>query len=1037
MQPPREQDFEAAIEAALQQQGYTSLPHTAYDRALCMLPDQVIAFIEATQLEQWQEIKRIAGSTAAARQAFLEFLKRQIDTFGTLHLLRNGIKHNGTHLRLVYFPPAHGFNQAYQRLYQANIFNVVRQLHFSQKSAESLDLALFINGLPVITAELKTLATGQRVEHAIHQYRQNRDPKEPLFDKRRCIAHFAIDPLQAYVSTHLNRKETRFLPFNQGYNHGAGNPPSGTRAATAYLWEEVWQPASLLNLLEYFVQDLQHGVVRATANKQPLIFPRYHQLQTVRHLLEQARNDGAGHHYLVQHSAGSGKSNTIAWLAYQLTTLYTTPPASSSEERLFHSIIIITDRRVLDRQLQQTVSQFTAPDGLIQVIDESSQQLLQALAAGKQIIITTLQKFPVVVRYISNPDSLPEGTRYAMRASTLDLRGKRFALIIDEAHSSQSGEQMRAVREALRTELNLDLPTAAASSSAPDAPPTLDPETLIADDPDDPDAPPTLDPETLIAETIRQRGKQPHISIFAFTATPKTKTLELFGKRMPDGSHQAHSLYTMRQAIEEGFILDVLAHYTTYRSLWRLQKTIADDPRYETRKASALLAAFVHDHPTAIDQKAQIIVEHLRASVVEQIGGQARAMLVTSSRRQAVRYKLAIDAYIAAQGYPERAIVAFSGEVRDNGTSYTEAGMNGFSDSETPQRIKADPYRLLIVANKYQTGYDEPLMHTMYVDKKLGGVNAVQTLSRLNRIAHGKRDPQVVDFVNDVDTIRNAFEPYYTTTILSEGTDPNLLFEMQTALDASHIYTPAEITAVTDMLFTAAPTEAAERIPSLLQPAVARYQQHETDVQQEFRKTLDRFVRLYAFVTQISSFAAPDLERLYQYGRLLLRHLPATEAGVPADIYQHVALASYETRKVRSGAIKLDTEVAPLTPPHGGVGSSEPLLSTKDPLSQIIEYLNQQYGVNLNGAAIASLQHVREKIGSDEAVAAAFRANPPNVARNVFDERVEELIEGFIDDNVRLYEHIKRNPELANKLRDLLFRLFLDDIGGAGAPPEE
>ncbi|NJL06805.1 MAG: type I restriction endonuclease subunit R [Chloroflexaceae bacterium] len=728
---------------------------------------------------------------------------------------------------------------------------------------------------------------------------------------------------------------------------------------------------------------------------------------------------------------GSGKSNTIAWLAHQLTTLYTTPPAGSSEERLFHSIIIITDRRVLDRQLQQTVSQFPAPDGLIQVINESSQQLLQALAAGKQIIVTTLQKFPVVVRYLSDPDSLPEGTRYALHANTINLRGKRFALIIDEAHSSQSGEQMRAVREALRTELNLTVPaTSPDHPAAPDAPD--DP-----DDPDDPDAPPTLDSETLIAEMIRQRGKQPHISIFAFTATPKTKTLELFGKCMPDGAYQAHSLYTMRQAIEEGFILDVLAHYTTYRSLWRLHKTIADDPRYDTRKASALLAAFVHDHPTAIDQKAQIIVEHLRASVVGQIGGQARAMLVTSSRRQAVRYKLAIDAYLAAQGYPERAIIAFSGEVRDGGQSYTEAGMNGFSDSETPQRIKSDPYRLLIVANKYQTGYDEPLLHTMYVDKKLGGVNAVQTLSRLNRIAPGKCDPQVIDFVNDVDTIRNAFEPYYTTTILSEGTDPNLLFEMQTALDASHIYTPAEITAVTDVLFTAAPAVAAARIPSLLQPAVARYQQHAADVQQEFRKTLDRFVRLYAFVTQISSFPAPELERLYQYGRLLLRHLPATGAGVPTDIYQHVALASYETRKVRSGAIQLDPEVTPLTPPHGGVGSSEPLLSTKDPLSEIIAHLNQQFGVNLNGAAIASLQHVREQMGSDAAVAAAFRANPPNVAREVFDERVGELIEGFIDDNVRLYEHIKRNPELAQQLREALFRLFLDDTGGAGAPPAE
>lgn len=755
-----------------------------------------------------------------------------------------------------------------------------------------------------------------------------------------------------------------------------------------------------------------------------MIFPRYHQLHAVRELLEQARSEGVGQHYLIQHSAGSGKSNTIAWLAHQLTTLYTTPPGSTTEERLFHSIIIITDRRVLDRQLQQTVSQFSAPDGLIQVINESSQQLLQALAAGKQIIVTTLQKFPVVVKYISDPDRLSARVRYALNANAVNLRGKRFALIIDEAHSSQSGEQMRAVREALRTELNLDL----AASDADGEPPASD----------DPDEPPTLDPETLIAETIaetiRQRGKQPHISIFAFTATPKTKTLELFGQRTPDGSYRAHSLYTMRQAIEEGFILDVLAHYTTYRSLWRLQKIITDDPRYDTRKASALLAAFVHEHPDAIEQKARIIIEHLREAVIGQIGGQARAMLVTSSRRQAVRYKIAMDVYLTAQGYPERTIIAFSGEVRDHSSSYTEASMNGFSESETPQRIKTDPYRLLIVANKYQTGYDEPLLHTMYVDKKLGGVNAVQTLSRLNRTAPDKRDPQVVDFVNDVDTIRKAFEPYYTTTILSEGTDPNLLFEMQTALDASHIYTPDEILAVTDLLFTGPPANAAAQIPSLLQPAVARYQQHEADVQQEFRKTLDRFVRLYAFVTQISSFAAPDLERLYQYGRLLLRHLPLTGAGVPTDIYQHVALASYESRKVRTGAINLDPEVAPLTPPHGGVGNSEPMLPTKDPLSQIIAQLNQQFGIELNGAAEASLRHVHEQLVNDPAVAAAFRANPPDVARNVFDERVKELFESFLDENARLYEHLNRNPALGQYLRDLLFSRFQADATAAREP---
>ncbi|GIX49464.1 MAG: hypothetical protein KatS3mg131_3675 [Candidatus Tectimicrobiota bacterium] len=725
--------------------GYHKRRPEDYNRALCLLPRDVLDFILATQPKQWQKLKAHYGTEVEAR--FLKRLASEIEARGTLEVLRQGIKDVGCKFQLAYFRPASGLNEEMQRLYQANLFSVVRQLRYSTKNENSLDLVLFLNGIPIFTAELKNPLTGQTVEDAIDQYKTSRDPREPLFRYGRCLAHFAVDPDLVYVTTHLQGPKTRFLPFNKGRFGGAGNPPvPPTRQgyATSYLWEEVWARDSVLDLIRQFIHEIEEVDEKGRKKgRRHLIFPRYHQLESVRKLVADARRRGPGQRYLIQHSAGSGKSFTIAWLAHQLATLH-----DAADRRVFDSIVVVTDRRVLDRQLQRTMKQFEQVLGVVENIDTTSRQLKEALESGKTIIVTTLQKFPVIVNEI--------------RA----LAGQRFAVIVDEAHSSQSGEQPKSLKAVLAAK---SLEEAEGEESGAK---TVDEEIE----------------ERILAE-MEARGWPPNVSFFAFTATPKARTLELFGKQRPDGKFEPFHLYSMRQAIEEGFILDVLANYTTYKTYWRLLKKIEDDPRYDKRKAEYLLKSFVDLHPHAIHEKVRIMVEHFATQVQHEIGGKAKAMIVTRSRLHAVRYKLAIDKYLAERGYPFKALVAFSGSVQDGGQTYTEPGMNGFPEAQTARMFERPEYRFLIVANKFQTGFDQPLLHTMYVDKKLGGVNAVQTLSRLNRTHPEKKGTMVLDFANEAEEIQAAFEPYYETTLLSEGTDPNLLYEKQTCLAAFPVYT--------------------------------------------------------------------------------------------------------------------------------------------------------------------------------------------------------------------------------------------------------
>ena len=897
-------------------------------------------------------------------------------------MLRNGVKDSGCKFRLAYFRPASGLNEELQRLHAANLFAVVRQLRFSEKGEESLDLALFLNGIPIFTAELKNPLNGQDVEDAIRQYRYDRDPREPLFAYGRCLAHFAVDPELVFVTTLLTGLATRFLPFNQGRFGGAGNPPvPPTRPGfpTDYLWERIWARDSVLDLVRQFIHEVEaeddHG--RKTG-KRFLIFPRYQQLDCVRSLVRHARDHGTGKRYLIQHSAGSGKSFTIAWLAHHLSVLH-----DRDDRRVFDSVVVVTDRRVLDRQLQQTIRQFEQTLGVVENIDQTSRQLREALEAGRTIIVTTLQKFPVIAEQIGQ------------------LPGQRFAVIVDEAHSSQSGESTKSLKAVL------------AAGSLEEA----EKEEAGAKSPEE-------EIENRVLEEIRSRGRQPNLSTFAFTATPKPKTLELFGRKRPDGRFEASHLYSMRQAIEEGFILDVLANYTTYKAYWRLLKKIENDPRYDKQKAEYLLKSFVELHPHAIRDKIAICVEHFAAQVAAAIGGRAKAMIVTRSRLHTVRTKLALDQYLAEQGHLWKALVAFSGTVKDSGASYTESGMNSvgqervIGERQTAAEFEKPEYRFLVVANKFQTGFDQPLLHTMYVDKKLGGVNAVQTLSRLNRTHPDKRGTMVLDFANEAEEIRQAFEPYYETTLLSEETDPNLLYEVQDRLLEYGVFVADDVQAFGRVYFDPKATQ--DRLYAVLEPVRQRFGELTPDEGRDFRSQLTDYVRLYVFLSQVLTFADPDLEKLYVFARHLRRLLPASREDLPREVQQNIDMESFRIQRTSHSRLGLERQVWPLKPAGsktaGTAGAKE-----EEALSRIIAALNDRFGLNLGPEHRVTLEHIRSALDEDAGLDASARVNTRENVRLTFDPKVEDKIQEIVETNFDLYKRITDDSDFGRALKNFLF----------------
>jgi type I restriction enzyme R subunit len=923
-----ESDFEAAIEADLLLHGWRHGSPTDYDVALGLDPVQVIGFVQETQPKEWAKLVQQHGSAVEAK--LTKRIADEMDAHGVVHVLRKGVKERGERIQLAFFRPTHGLTPQLVENYARNRLLVYRQLHHSESSPhQSLDLMLAVNGIPVATAELKNQFTGQTVRHAKAQYRdpKQRNPADRIF-ARRCLAHFAVDPDLVFMTTKLAGLDTVFLPFNQGSagagrKGGEGNPPNPHGHRTAYLWEQVWARDTWLDLLHRYVQEdvPKHG-------PRKVLFPRYHQWDVVERLTAHAAVHGAGQSYLLQHSAGSGKSNSIAWLAHRLADLHSpSDPALlakdaelGTDELVFDKVVVITDRRVLDAQLQATISGFEHVQGLLQRIDQDSQQLKAALAdARTKIIITTLQKFPVI--------------------KDATIEGKRVAVIVDEAHSSQSGDAAQSLKKVLGG----GDPLAAAEAEATSA---------EAAQPDEQDV-----LAAVLTESAVSRGRSPNLSFFAFTATPKGKTLQLFGTPWEEGGttvYEPFHLYSMRQAIEEGFILDVLKNYVTYKRYYRLANGLtSDDPEVEKGKAAVTLARFVDLHPSNLDQRAEIIVEHFRTVTAGKIGGRAKAMVVTGSRLHAVRYLAAVQRYLQKKQLTGiRAMVAFSGSVADPdvpGDSVTESGLNGFPETQTKQRFH-DEGQVLIVAEKYQTGFDEPLLHTMYVDKKLEGVKAVQTLSRLNRIHPGKEDTFVLDFRNTAEEMREQFAPFYESS-WTEETDPNLLYNLQTRIEDHHVIDPEEQQkAVTAFLLGHDAAHAA--VTANVDPAVVRagnLPDHELDA---LRDALKAFVRAYAFLGQVMRFTDEELESLYLYGKLLLAKLksPSVESGAIDLGATELAFVGHKEGVLASASNtpgQDDGEIETYT--GAGRGSSvEQALMIK--LSELIDAFNAAHGIDLSEA---------------------------------------------------------------------------------------
>lgn len=963
-----------------------------YNRVDCVDEDLLFNFLQATQEKEVLKLQSIHGSNY--RSKVLYRLNNQIKTFGIIEVLRKGITDNNIKLKLFFDKPASNFNEKDLALYNQNIFSVTRQVHYSTQNENSLDLVVFINGLPIITFELKNELTKQTVKDAIKQYKTNRDPREELFRLGRCMVHFAVDSEQIWMATHLKGENTYFLPFNKGYNNGAGNPPNPNGIKTDYLWKDILTKDRLTNIIQNYVQlfeeetekILPDGKVKKERVKK-LIFPRYHQIDAVDKLLSNAKENGAGKRYLIQHSAGSGKSNSISWLAHQLVGLFD----KNNENTVFDTVIVVTDRKVLDAQIRNNIKQFEQVKGVVEAITEGSKQLKTALEEGRKIIITTIQKFPYIVNEIG------------------ELPGNKFAIIIDEAHSSQSGNTAGKLNETLAKDFEKV---------------QVDDDEFVFVDKDQYDE---LTSEDLVVDIVKGRKMLTNASYFAFTATPKNKTLELFGEKYNDNGKEkfrAFHLYSMKQAIEENFILDVLQNYTTYQSYYALLKKIEDDPAYDKNKAQKKLKIFVESHSHAIAKKTALMVDHFMDNVIRKakINGLAKAMVVTSSRRNAVKYKKAFDKYLADTGNPYKAIVAFSGEI----DGQTEAALNHFSSAAIPDEFKKSEYRFLIVANKYQTGFDQPLLHTMYVDKKLGGVNAVQTLSRLNRTTAGKKDTFVLDFANDADEIKKSFDPFFETTILGEATDPNKLFDLQSSLDAFQVYTPEQVQEFSQKMVTNVPVD---QLHSILDAAAEVFRTSLNEEQQDdFRAKCKTYVRLYVFLAQIVPFVNPYLERLY----LFLNHLQnklgkQRDEDLAQGILDNIDMDSYRLQKEGEFNIQLQQgdELKPLPTDMRG-GAAEPEMEY---LSNIVKAFNDRFGTQFtNEDKVKKMtEDLMADVAQDAEFANAFRHSDEQNAKITFEEVLKRKLIDHIETNFEVFKEFNDNKEFRDFFAGTMFKLMQKD----------
>lgn len=972
-----EYGLESLIVKHMTSSGWVSGQPGDYDRAYAVDLVQLCAFLKTTQEPLVESLE--LGSDGPTRRKFLARLQGEITKRGTIDVLRHGIKHGPQQVELFYGTPTPGNVKAEER-FAANRFSVTRQLRYSEDETQlALDLGLFINGLPIATFELKNSLTKQTVDDAVWQYKKDRDPRELLFEFGRCMVHFAVDDHEVRFCTHLKGKASWFLPFNKGYNDGAGNPPNPNGLKTDFLWKQILTPAGLTNILENFAQVVESKDDKTGKKKRTQIWPRYHQLDVVRKLLAAAGQHGSGQRYLIQHSAGSGKSNSIAWLAHQLIGL------KQADKEVFDSIIVITDRRILDQQIRDTIKQF-AQVGATVGHAEHSGDLRKFIAGGKKIIISTVQKFPFILDEIGS-----------------DHRLRKFAIIIDEAHSSQGGKTSAALSMALSE---------------------------AGEEPEDETT------EDKINRIMEARKLLPNASYFAFTATPKNKTLEIFGEPYPEGEETKHRPfhgYTMKQAVQEGFILDVLANYTPVASYYKLVKAIEGDPEFDTKRAKKKLRKYVESHDHAIRLKAEIMVDHFHDQVIglKKIGGQARAMVVTSGIQRAIQYFHAMQDYLKERKSPYQAIVAFSGEPEFDGVKVTESSLNGFPSSQIADKIQEDPYRFLICADKFQTGYDEPLLHTMYVDKPLSSIKAVQTLSRLNRAHPQKHDVFVLDFMNETDTIQEAFARYYRTTILSKETDPNKLHDLKADLDGYQVYGPQQIDELVKLYLAGADRD---KLDPILDACVAVYNETlDEDGQVDFKGKAKAFCRTYGFLGSIlpPSYKVPGWETLSIFLNFLVPKLPAPkEEDLSKGILESIDMDSYRVEKHAAMQIHLADENAEIdpVPTSGGGRKPEPEL---DRLSNILKTFNDQFGniswTDEDRVHKLITEEIPAKVAADKAYQNAMKQGDKGKARIEHDAALLRVMVGLLKDDTELFKQFSDNAGFKRWLADTVFGLTFGD----------
>lgn len=963
------------VNSLVNEAGYVLGDPKDYDREHAVDLVKLLEFLETTQPDTYGVLG--INREGPKRTQFLHRLQGEIAKRGVVDALQTGIRHGPAHVELFYGTPTPGNVKAVER-FSNNIFSVTRQLRYSSvETALSLDMAVFINGLPIATFELKNRLTKQTVLDAVEQYQRDRDPKELLLQFGRCAVHFAVDDHEVRFCTHLTGKGSWFLPFNKGHNDGAGNPPNPNGIATDYLWKEVLTKEGLTDILENYAQIVEEKDEKTCRKKLKQVFPRYHQLTVVRQLLATAKQDGVGKRYLIQHSAGSGKSNSIAWLAHQLVGL------EQDGKALFDSIIVVTDRQVLDRQIRNTIKQFAQVSATVGHAERSG-DLRQFIKDGKKVIITTVQKFPFILNEIGD-----------------EHRQSKFAIVIDEAHSSQGGKTTAAMNRVLEGTASYNVANEEEEETTEDK----------------------------INRILEGRKMVTNASYFAFTATPKNKTLEIFGQPapQPDGTvkHYPFHSYTMKQAIQEGFILDVLKSYTPVESYYRLAKTVEDDPLFDAKKAQKKLRRYVESHQHAIREKTEIMVDHFHTQVINhgKIGGQARAMVITNGIGQAIQYFYAFKDYLRERKSPYQAIVAFSGEYDYGGQKVTEATLNGFPSSQITDKIEEDPYRFLIVADKYQTGYDQPLLHTMYVDKALSGIKAVQTLSRLNRAHPQKYDTFVLDFYNDSGTIQSSFDPYYRTTILSNETDPNKLHDLKADLDSHQVYTQEQIQYLVELYLNGADRD---RLDPVLDACVAAYNADlDEDGQVDFKGKAKAFVRTYGFLASILPYSNADWEKLSIFLNFLIPKLPAPkEEDLSRGILEAIDMDSYRVELKTSLKIDLADEDAEIKPVPTAGGGSKPEADL-DQLSNIIKAFNDQFG-NISWKDNDKIRRViaeeiPAKVAADVAYQNAMRNNDKRTARIEHDAALQRVMIELLADHTELFKQFSDNQSFKKWLGDTIF----------------